>query len=143
MNHIGIDMSKDTFHAAFDEKKVRISANSKTGIAAFLQEMKNFGFKRTETNIGVESAGVYHSLFCHMLSSAGCTVFLINPLTTHRIIAAGSLQSVKNDRRDAIAIRHAVMIGKGYRFLEMEESGILRSLFREYSSMTLMKGMCK
>lgn len=143
MHHIGIDMSKDTFHAAFDDKKVQVFANTKSGIAAFRKALRDAGFPQEDIRIGVESTGIYHQLFCHTLTKAGYAVFLINPLITHRIIAAGSLQSVKTDRKDAIAIRQAVMTGKGYLFLETKDSGTLKPLFREYTSLTLMKSTCK
>jgi transposase len=143
MHHIGADMSKDTFHAAFDDQKARVFANTKTGIGDFQKALRDTGSPQEDIRIGVESTGIYHLLFCHALTKAGFSVFLINPLITHLIIAAGSLQSVKTDRKDAIAIREAVMTGKGYLFLETEESGILKSLFREYSSLTLMKSTCK
>jgi transposase len=143
MNYIGIDMSKDTFHAAFDEKKVSVFKNTKTGIEGFIQVIRIIGYEKDDLRIGTESTGVYHLLFCRMLVKKGYQVVIINPLITHRVIASSSLQSVKNDRKDALTIRSTVMMGKGYLFSETKESGTMRILFHEYASLTLMKTQCQ
>lgn len=143
MHHIGIDMSKDTFHAAFDDEKVMVFANTQAGITAFAKALRGVGCAKEDTKIGVESTGIYHLLFCHTLTRKGYLVFLINPLLAHRMMSARSLQSVKTDRKDALAIREAVMLGKGDLFRQTEAAGTMKGLFREYSSLALIKSMCK
>ena len=94
MKIIGIDMSKDTFHAAFDETEVIIFQNTVSGINEFIQEMIARGCTKNEIAIGTEATGVYHLLFCEKLRADGWLIKVINPLITHRLIGA-SLRQVK------------------------------------------------
>ena len=60
MQYIGIDMSKDTFHAALDEKSIREFSNTRTGMATFMLWLKEHACAQITTSIGVEATGVYH-----------------------------------------------------------------------------------
>ncbi len=122
MQYIGIDMSKDTFHAAFDEQKVIIFANTLDGINKFYKEIKN-----QEVLIGLESTGVYHLLFARTITAYGLTVMIINPLLTHRMIAA-TVRKVKTDKADALAIRKTLMTGAGYPFGDSTDTLVLKAL---------------
>src|ERR1700674_255988 len=100
---IGIDMSKATFHAALDDLLVRKFKNTKEGIDTFINSIRSLGHAPGVTTIGVESTGVYHLLFCTRLTAEGYSVMLINPLESHRFIAARSLRQLKTDAVDARA----------------------------------------
>ncbi len=63
MQTIGIDMAKDTFHAAFDDRKVLKFENTPAGIEEFMTTLEDDDFPITDTRIGVEATGVYHLLF--------------------------------------------------------------------------------
>src|ERR1700693_2603812 len=120
MHTIGIDMSKDTFHAAFDDGKVIIFNNTLLGIKQFLKQLLELGYGKLETLIGTEATGVFHLLFCSKLRDQGWQVKVINPILTHRMIEA-TIRKVKTDRTDAIAIRKSLLTGVGYLFTDTPE----------------------
>jgi hypothetical protein len=62
MQTIGIDMAKDTFYAAFDDRKVLKFENTPAGIEEFMTTLEDGDFPITDTRIGVEATGVYHLL---------------------------------------------------------------------------------
>jgi len=95
MQYIGIDMSKDSFHAAFDEQTVKVFLNNPSGIKQFLHHLVAPGV------IGVEATGVYHLLFTRTCARAGFQVKVINPLLAHRMITS-TLRQVKTDRTDTL-----------------------------------------
>jgi transposase len=128
---IGIDMSKATFHAALDDLLIRKFKNTKEGIDTFIANIASLGHVSTETTIGVESTGVYHLLFCTKVMQAGYTVILINPLESHRFIAARTLRNRKTDEIDAKAIRAMVLAGIGRPFVETDEVLALKALVSE------------
>jgi hypothetical protein len=51
MNAIGIDMSKNSFHAAFDEQEVLKFVNSKEGINEFLEKLKILNSKIAQSEL--------------------------------------------------------------------------------------------
>ena len=118
MQAIGIDMSKDTFHAAFSDTVVKKFANTPEGIEEFMTHIEDLGFCVTDTRIGVEATGVYHLLLATTLRLHEWNIAVINPLESHRMITQG-LRTVKTDRLDAIKIRTMTEIGKGYRSLQL------------------------
>lgn len=136
MHYIGIDMSKDTFHAAFDESTVKIFNNNHTGIKQFLKSTQG------ETVIGVEATGVYHLLFARVCTENGLEVKIINPLLTHRAIQS-SLRRVKTDRHDAVAIRKVLLTGAGYSFSETPELIALKALIQEREALVRMRAETK
>lgn len=142
MNTIGIDMSKDTFHAAFDDAEVRIFANTKPGIKQFIATLKNKNFTTEDTMIGTEATGVYHLLFCAELSKKHWQVKVINPLLTHKMISS-SIRRVKTDRTDALAIRKTVLTGAGYLYTDTPEVLALKALVQERSALCNMRAQTK
>lgn len=142
MNTIGIDMSKDTFHAAFDDAEVKIFKNTKAGIKEFINTMKGKGFVPTNTIIGTEATGVYHLLFCAELTKKYWQVKVINPLLTHKMISS-TLRRVKTDRTDAIAIRKTVLTGVGYLYTDTPEVLALKTLVQERSALCGMRAQTK
>lgn len=142
MNEIGIDMSKDSFHACFDEQKVQKFLSTKEGISEFLEKLKFRNFLQKETTVGVEATGIYHLLFCTMLTNIGWQVVVINPLESHRAITS-KLRNVKTDRHDAIAIRKMVILGSGYQFTDTPEVLALKALISEREALVQMQRMTK
>lgn len=137
MQYIGIDMSKDTFHAAFDDHTVSIFENSLSGIKKFRQVLKN-----SAALIGVESTGVYHLLFARTMTRHGYTVNIINPLLTHRMIAA-TVRKVKTDKTDAVAIRKTLKTGAGYPFQDDPDILVLKALISEREALVRMRAGIK
>lgn len=142
MYAIGIDMSKDTFHAAFDDGKVIKFANTKEGIEEFMAAIEDAGLPVGDTRIGVEATGVYHLLFAVILTEHSWDVVVINPLESHRMIMQG-LRTVKTDRLDAIKIRSMVLLGKGYLFIDTSEVLALKALVAERTALVEMRKMTK
>jgi transposase len=142
MHAIGIDMSKDAFHAAFDDTLVREYPNTEDGITQFITTAEELGYRRKQTRVGVESTGVYHLFFSVRLHERGWDIRVINPLLTAQMIAAG-LRMVKNDRKDAKIVRLAVLAGKGYPFLDTPEILALKALVSEREDIVSMRADLK
>lgn len=142
MQAIGIDMSKDTFHAAFSDECVRKFPNTHEGIEDFMTTIEERDFPMTDTTIGVEATGVYHLLFAVTLTDHSWDVVVINPLESHRMITGG-LRTVKTDRLDALKIRTMVTIGKGYRFTDTTDVIALKALVVERQALVEMRKMTK
>jgi len=142
MHAIGIDMSKDTFHAAFSDTAVKKFANTQDGIEQFMTSIEDLGFSVTDTRIGVEATGVYHLLLAVTLKDHKWNIAVINPLESHRMITQG-LRTVKTDRLDAIKIRTMAMIGKGYRFTDTTDTLALKALMVERAALVDMRKMTK
>jgi len=142
MNSIGIDMSKNDFHAAFDEERVLKFENNTLGIEKFMTFLEDCNYDVNDTKIGVEATGVYHLLFAMTLSAHEWDVMVINPLESHRMITQG-LRTVKTDRLDAIKIRTMVGMGKGYLFTDTKETLALKALVVERQSLVDMRKMTK
>jgi transposase len=138
MNAIGIDMSKDSFHAAFDEDTIRQFKNTEGGIGAFLDHAASLG----RGMIGVEATGVYHLLLCDRLRSAGWDIRVINPLLTHRL-AGSSLRKLKTDRADALLVRRAVMSGLGYLYTDTPEIQALKAIVAQREGLVRMRATLK
>lgn len=142
MKTIGIDVSKNDFHVAWNDEKVQVFANSKEGISSFEETLYLLGYEMQETQIGLESTGIYHLLLSVLLTDHGWSVIVINPYVTSKAIKA-SLRHVKNDRKDALVIRKVLMMGEGYLFTDTAEILRLKALLREYTSLTKLKAKCK
>lgn len=138
MHTIGIDMSKRSFHAAFDTSSVALFANSAEGVGSFLDALQARGMTPASTAIGVEATGAYHLLFCARLTNAGWRVVVLNPLESHRFALSQSIRTVKNDRKDATLIRQMVGLGRGYPYYETEDTIALKALIRERQGLVLM-----
>lgn len=142
MYAIGIDMSKETFHACFEGDIVQTFNNTEQGIDQFMTHMEEYGFIQGKTLIGVEATGVYHLLLAVTLSDNEWDVKVINPLESHKFITAG-IRTVKTDRLDAIKIAEMVTLGRGYLFLETKESIVLKALVVERSAVVEMRKQTK
>ena len=140
---IGIDMSKNTFHAAFDEATVRIFKNTSEGIEAFLGELEKRTMEKTDATIGVEATGVYHLALCAHARKAGWRIVVINPLETYYVIRSQSLRQVKTDKKDALAIRMVAAEGHGYPFTDTDDLLALKSLVVEREGLVAMRAMTK
>lgn len=138
MNIIGIDVSKDTFHAAFDDANVKIFKNTKYGIKEFITNITDI----KDTLIGCEATGVYHLLLCETLRSKGWNIRVINPLITHRMINT-SLRHLKTDRHDAFAIRKTLLTGAGYIYTDTPEVLALKTLVQEREALCKMRAETK
>jgi transposase len=141
MNAIGIDMSKDTFHACFDADNIEIFENTKQGISKFIHRLGLFGFGSPDTKIGVEATGAYHLLFAETLRKKGWHIVVINPLLTNRLNRT-SLRQVKNDRVDSCSIRQAVILGHGYRYTDTPDILRLKILVQERMGLKQMHTEC-
>lgn len=138
MNTIGIDVSKDTFHAAFDESRVEVFKNTDTGIKKFIEKLA----EKETTVIGCESTGVYHLLLCETLRRNGWNIKVVNPLIAHRMIDS-SLRHVKTDRHDALAIRKVLVTGAGHLYTDTPEIIALKALVQEREVLTRMRAETK
>jgi len=141
MNAVGIDMSKDTFHACFDADNIEIFENIKRGINKFIRRLGSFGFGSSDTTIGVEATGAYHLLFAETLRKEGWNIVVINPLLTSRLNKT-SLRQVKNDRVDSRSIRQAVILGYGYRYTDTQDILRLKTLVQERLGLKHMRAEC-
>lgn len=143
MEHIGIDVSKDTFHVAWNGvAEVSVFANNNEGITSFEDSLHRRQFQKEHTKIGLESTGIYHLLLCVLLTDRGWDVTVINPYITSKAINA-SLRHVKTDVKDARAIRSTLIAGHGYRFTDTPEILRLKALLREYAALAKLKARCK
>jgi transposase len=143
MTSIGIDMSKRNFHASFDDATVRAFPNTTSGIDAFMGAMNGQGMISADATIGVEATGAYHLHFCTRLTQAGWRVVVINPLESYRFLTSQSLRKVKTDRRDAVAVRRMVLLGRGYPYTDTEAIIALKALIVEREGLVAMRAMMK
>lgn len=143
MRYIGIDMSKDSFHASFDDKHVVEFKNTKEGIRHFIQTLEERKCLKLKTKIGVESTGVYHLPLAATLSRESWSISVINPLISSRAIQNDSLRRVKTDKKDAGVIRSLTEQGKGYIYHDTDEIRKLQALCAERTAIVRMRAQCK
>jgi len=141
-NTMGIDMSKDSFHAAFDEFSVRQFHNTEEGIDSFLAILAEQRMRSDETTLGVEATGVYHLLLCERLRIAGWDIRVINPLLTHRL-ARSSRRKLKTDHADALLIRKALVAGLGYPHTDTPQIQTLKAILAQREALVRMRAMLK
>ena len=134
MNTIGIDVSMDTFHAAFDDTHVSQFDNTKTGIRHFIRILKETS--PSVTTIGLEATGAYHALLSCLLTEAGFTVMIINPLVASQM--GTSLRKLKTDKHDALSIRRITEQGAGYPFTDTPDILALKALLSEREGLRRM-----
>lgn len=143
MEYIGIDISKDTFHVAWNDiAEVSVFANTGEGIDSFEDSLHHRQFQKDFTQIGLESTGIYHLLLCVLLADHGWAVTVINPYITSKAIKT-PLRHIKTDAKDAKTIRSVLIAGHGYRFVDTPEILRLKALLREYAALTKLKTKCK
>lgn len=142
MDYIGIDMSKDTFHVAFDDTTVEQFQNTSFGIALFLATLAARRAAKEEAIIGVEATGAYHLLLSETLRKTGWLFNIINPLITSRMIKS-TLRRVKTDKADALAIRKCLMAGAGHRYTDTPEVLALKTLVQEREALCRLRAEIK
>ena len=98
MTYVGIDVSKATFVVAYSSakgSKTRTFKNATKGIHEFIQTISP-----EEHHCVMEATGNYSSLLVYLLSEAGFTVILENPLKVKNF-ARAMLSVTKTDEMDA------------------------------------------
>jgi len=135
-------MSKNTFHAAFDETEVVIFKNTVRGIEEFINLLTKRGCMKNNTEIGTETTGVYHLLLCEQLRSRGWNMKVVNPLITYRMFKS-TLRHAKTDHNDALAIRKTMMTGAGYTYTDTSEILALKTLVQEREALCRMRAETK
>lgn len=101
MEYIGIDISKETFYAAFPKGKgytIREYKNNPKGIRTFISSLD-----KETSHCVMEATGNYCMLLLHMLYSAGIAASLVNPKQT-KYFAKMTMSVAKTDARDAVMI---------------------------------------
>ena len=136
MNTIGIDVSMDSFHAAFPDTQVIRFKNSEQGIRLFIHTLKEKQCTRSTTTIGLEATGVYHLLLCTRLKEQNFRVIVLNPLVASQMGA--SLRKLKTDIHDALAISKIVIGGCGYEFTDTSDTLSLKALLSEREGLRRM-----
>lgn len=142
MQAIGVDMSKDSFHACFEAGVVEVFANTFRGIKKFIRTVERLGHERAHTRIGVEATGAYHLLFAETLRVDGWTVVVINPLLAARF-GRMNLRGVKTDRVDAGTIRAAVLADHGYPYTDTPDILKLKTLVQQRMGLKRMHAECQ
>lgn len=98
MTYVGIDVSKATFTVAYSSEKnskTRTFKNTPTGIHEFMATIS-----KENTHCVLEATGNYSALLVYMLSQAGITASLENPLKVKNF-ARVMLSVIKTDDVDA------------------------------------------
>lgn len=116
---LGIDMAKDSFVAALLDRngeRIRPVTTFQNNDQGFRKLLK-FIPKPKQTNILLESTGVYGKQFLKALSSDETNLFELNPQVIKRL--ASSMVQTKTDEADAVAI------AKAGRFLAISENKTL------------------
>lgn len=101
MTYVGIDVSKTTFVVAYSSdkaSKTKTFRNTVKGVHEFIQTISSAGH-----HCVLEATGNYSSLLVYLLSQAGITVSLENPLKI-RNFARVMLSVTKTDETDALLI---------------------------------------
>jgi transposase len=137
MNYVGIDVSKDTFHADFGAGKAQVFGNDEEGVGIFLGRLAAAGLVPGETVVGMEATGVYHLLVADRAAAAGWQARIINPLLVSRLGRA-SLRHAKTDAKDAALVRSAAARGLGYAPCGREAMR-LRGIVQQRASLVAMR----
>ena len=98
MTYIGIDVSKDSFVVAYSpdkNSKTKTFKNTTRGIHEFIRTIS-----KEEHHCVMEATGNYSALLVYLLSEAGITTSLENPLKVKNF-ARAMLSTVKTDEIDA------------------------------------------
>ena len=143
MHAIGIDMSKRSFHAAFDRERVRQFENTEEGVSGFISELERRDLTKADTRIGTEATGAYHLFLCARLVKEGWSIVVINPLQASKLLATQSLRKVKTDRKDALGIRILVENGLGYPYADTDATLALKALVAEREGLVAVRSILK
>ena len=131
----GIDVSKDSFHAALIDDQgqplwSRAFSMSRPGFQALLDLLDP-----SSLLIGIESTGIYSLNLLSFLQAHGLEVILLNPLLIANF-AKLSLRKSKTDKRDATTIAEFLRHDKKHLFIAQNADESLRALSRERESLT-------
>lgn len=138
-NFIGIDMAKASFMVAVNESdEPKQFENTSQVIEDFFKHLIQWDFKPDNTILGVESTGSYHLKLSMICQDKGYTIKIINPLIVKKHNQT-SLRRVKNDRKDALLIRHCLIQGYGYPFQTTKDEFRLKSLVRQRNRLSVFK----
>lgn len=145
MTYIGIDVSKATFVVAYSSEKgskTRTFKNTTEGIHEFIKTIS-----KEEHHCVMEATGNYSSLLVYLLSQAGITTSLENPLKVKNF-ARAMLSVVKTDEVDArlIALYGEKMNPAPYKLpndtilLIKQKRAVVRQLKKQLSATKNLKG---
>jgi transposase len=139
---IGVDMSKRSFDAAFNDDLTRKYSNDENGFKSFILDIKKQKYDLNHTRIGVESTGTYHIPFSVFLTKKDWTVVVLNPLIVSKASKL-KLRPVKTDKLDSKIIRSVTLTGAGYIFDCSDELLKLKALVKERISLVKIAGGIK
>ena len=143
MNYVGIDVSKDDFHADLGDGRAVKFANDDAGIGRFLERLSSLGLVPSETVIGMEATGVYHLLLAGRASAAGYRTKVMNPLQVSRL-GKTAIRQVKNDRKDATLVRQAAASSSvSGCAADDRETLRLKALVQERGSLVKLRAICR
>jgi transposase len=143
MNYVGIDVSKDDFHADTGDGRAVKFSNDDAGIAGLLSRLSSLGFVPGETVIGMEATGVYHLLLAERASAAGWLTKVMNPLQVSRL-GKMAIRQVKNDRKDATLVRQAAAASSiSGCAADDGETLRLKALVQERESLVKLRATCR
>lgn len=145
MKYVGIDVSKATFTVAYSSEKTsktKTFKNTPEGIHEFIQTISP-----KEHHCVMEATGNYSSLLVYLLSKAGITVSLENPLKIKNFSRV-MLSVVKTDEMDAhlIALYGERMqpapykMRKEFLLILQQKRTVLRQLKKQLTATRNLKG---
>lgn len=139
--YIGIDMSKDSFHACFPDASIKQYSVKLKGLTAFLKALE--GFQKDKILVGVETTGTYHLPLAVYCKEHGIDIGIVNPYVTSQLAKGLSIHTVKTDKKDARVVREAIMLGR-YELFKAEVSNIaLKSLVQQHISLVQLRSELK
>jgi len=118
---VGIDVSKDTFNAHFDNTDLKLANNLK-GFRQFLKSVPNGSI------FAMEATGSYHYKLACYLHSKGCRVMVLNPYKVKHWIISNN-DKANDDKRAAMNISDYAMnrVGKGVPFWQPMSPKLMRA----------------
>ena len=139
MTYVGIDVSKVTFVVAYSSvktNKTRTFKNTVNGVHEFVQTIS-----ASEHNCVLEATGNYSALLVYLLSEAGITISLENPLKIKNF-ARVMLTVTKTDEIDArlIALYGEKMQPAPYKLVLKQKRTVLRQLKKQLVATRNLKG---
>ena len=143
MNYIGIDISKDDFYVGLNNNKSLSFTNDTIGIGNFISHLQyKLKFTKNKTKIWLESTWIYHVLFCDLLSKKWWSVYVINPILTHKQISS-TLRSVKTDKSDSFAIRNTLISWAWYLYSDTHDTLKMKTFVKERMALVSIRSTLK
>ncbi len=106
---VGIDISKDSFHATFGQlfedmttsySKSKIFANAKEGFREFIKWRKSLSIAGCQVNYLMEATGIYYEELAYYLDSKSCKQHVILPNMSKNFVKSLNIKS-KTDEIDS------------------------------------------